>query len=190
MVTTSQLVYLGLLALITAERLVELRLSRRNAALAMQKGGVEYGQGHFRAMTLLHSLFLAGCAAEVLLMGRPFAPLPGLAMFALALSAQGLRYWAISTLGDRWNVRVIVQPGAPAVVNGPYRWMRHPNYLAVILEGVAIPMIHGAWITAVAFSLLNAALLTVRIRCEERALAQHCAYEDRLGSRRRFLPVE
>mgnify|MGYP002641261072 CR=1 FL=1 len=187
---TSQLLYLLFLALVTAERLVELRLSRRNADRALSKGGVEYGQGHFRAMTLLHSLFLAGCAAEVLFTNAAFSPLPGLTLFTLALAAQGLRYWAISSLGHRWNVRVIVLPGEPAVGDGPYRWMRHPNYLAVILEGVAIPMIHGAWITALTFSLLNAALLTVRIRCEEQALARHCDYQDRLGRRRRFLPVE
>ena len=187
---TSQLLYLLFLALVIAERLVELRLSRRNADLALSKGGVEYGQGHFRAMTLLHSLFLAGCAVEVLFTAAPFSPLPGLIMFTLVLLAQGLRYWAIATLGQRWNVRIIVLPGEPAVGDGPYRWMRHPNYLAVILEGVAIPMLHGAWITALVFSLLNAALLTVRIRCEEKALAEHCDYKNRLGARRRFLPVE
>ncbi|HET6346370.1 MAG TPA: isoprenylcysteine carboxylmethyltransferase family protein, partial [Myxococcota bacterium] len=97
-------------------------------------------------------------------------------MLAAALAAQGLRYWAIGSLGRRWNVRVIVLPNVPAVTRGPYRFLRHPNYVAVVLEGMAVPLIHGAWWTAVAFTLANALLLRVRIRCEEDALARFGAY--------------
>jgi methyltransferase len=92
-------------------------------------------------------------------------------MLALFAAAQALRWWCVSTLGPRWNTRVIVVPGLPLVTGGPYRWLRHPNYVAVVAEGVALPMIHTAWVTAALFTLLNAALLTVRIRCENRALA-------------------
>jgi len=180
--------YLGLLALLAAERLVELRISRRNAAWALSHGGIEMGETHFRVMKLLHGAFLVACAAEVLLLDRPFLPALGWPMLALALGAQALRYWAIASLGPHWNVRVIVVPGAPAVTTGPYRWLRHPNYLAVALEGVAVPLVHTAWWTALGFSLANAALLAVRIRCEERALAQHCDYGARLGGLQRFLP--
>lgn len=182
---TAYLILLGLLGL---ERLVELRLSHRNAAWARARGAVEYGQGHFGWMKLLHTAFLFGCAAEVLLLGRPFVPAVGWPMLAVALGAQGLRYWAVASLGRRWNTRVLVLPTAPAVTRGPYRLMRHPNYLAVILEGIAIPLLHSAWITALLFSALNAALLVVRIRCEESALARHNDYHSRLGRRRRFLP--
>jgi methyltransferase len=180
--------YLAFLVLLAAERLVELRISRRHAAAALARGGVEVGQTHFRVMKLLHGAFLAACAAEVLLLDRPFLPALGWPMLGLALGAQALRYWAIASLGPHWNVRVIVVPGAPAVTSGPYRWLRHPNYVAVALEGLAVPLVHSAWWTALGFSLANAALLAVRIRCEERALAQHCDYDARLGGLHRFLP--
>jgi methyltransferase len=180
--------YLALLAALAAERLVELRISRRNAAWARARGGVEVGQRHFPAMAALHTGFLIACAAEVVLLGRPFVPALGWPMLALAAAAQALRYWAIASLGARWNVRVIVLPGAPVVSSGPYRWLRHPNYLAVVLEGFAIPLIHSAWLTAAGFSAANAMLLAVRIRCEERALARHCDYGARLGALPRFVP--
>jgi methyltransferase len=180
--------YLALLAALAGERLYELRRSRRSATAAFARGAVEYGQRHFVWMRLLHGAFLVSCALEVTLGHRPFHPAAGTAFFVAALLAQGLRYWAIVSLGERWNVRVIVEPGVPAEVCGPYRWVRHPNYLAVAIEGVAVPMIHGAWMTAVAFTILNAALLVVRIRCEERALRTHCGYAARLGDRPRLFP--
>jgi len=180
--------YLALLGALGLERLHELRLSTRNAAWAMSQGGVEYGRAHFRVMALLHGTFLAACAAEVVLLGRPFVAWLGFPMLALALAAQALRYWAIRTLGPRWNVRVIVVPGAPAVTAGPYRFLRHPNYVAVVVEGFAIPLIHGAWLSALVFSAANALLLVVRIRCEERALAEHCDYAARFGTAPRFVP--
>jgi methyltransferase len=88
------------------------------------------------------------------------------------LSAQGLRWWCIASLGRQWNTRVIVVPGAPRVTSGPYRFLSHPNYVAVIAEGVALPMVHTAWVTAIAFSVLNAALLRTRIKVENAALAR------------------
>ncbi len=185
---STQLAYYAFLALIAAERLFELRLSQRNAALAFARGGIELGREHFTFMRALHAGFLFACALEVALLGRAFDARLGLPMLALALSAQALRYWAIATLGPRWNVRVIVVPGVPVVTSGPYRWLRHPNYLAVVLEGAAIPLVHGAWLTALAFSALNAWLLRTRIRVEERALAEHCAQGARLGDRPRLVP--
>lgn len=180
--------YLVLLLVVAAERFVELGISRRNARWALAQGGREYGQAHFRWMQVLHTLFFFACAGEVVVLGRPFVPLLGYSMLVLAVAAQALRYWALSSLGHYWNVRVIVVPGGDVVAHGPYRYVRHPNYLAVIIEGIAIPLIHSAWITAVAFSLLNAVVLAVRIRCEEGALSNHCGYEERLGGRRRFMP--
>jgi methyltransferase len=181
--------YYGLLGLVALERGFELWLSRRNAAAALARGGIERGREHFGFMRALHAAFLAGCALEVALLDRPFDPRLGFPMLALALAAQALRYWAIATLGARWNVRVIVVPGEPVVTRGPYRWLRHPNYLAVVLEGFALPLIHGAWLTALGFSALNAWLLHVRIRVEERALAEHCELEARLGDRPRLVPL-
>jgi methyltransferase len=181
--------YLALLALLGLERIGELILSRRNAAAALARGGIEVGQRHFQVMKALHTAFLFACAAEVVFLHRPFIPALGWPMLALAVLAQVLRYWAVLTLGRRWNVRVLVVPGDPAVVAGPYRYLRHPNYLAVVLEGFAVPLVHTAWMTALGFSLANAALLRVRIRCEEQALAAHCDYAHRLGDRPRLFPA-
>jgi methyltransferase len=93
-------------------------------------------------------------------------------MLVVVLAAQGLRWWCIRTLGPQWSTRVVVLPGAPLVERGPYRWMRHPNYLAVVAEGVALPLVHSAWVTAVVFTVANAVLLRTRIRCEETALRE------------------
>jgi methyltransferase len=181
--------YLLLLALVGVERLVELAISRRNAARALARGGIEVGQRHFVFMKVLHAGFLVACAAEVVLLRRPFVAALGIPMLVVVLASQALRYSAVLTLAGSWNVRVIVVPGDLVVVSGPYRYLRHPNYVAVIAEGVALPLVHTAYLTAVGFTLLNAALLAVRIRCEERALTEHCGYEERLGDRPRLVPL-
>lgn len=179
--------YVGVVALVGLERLVELVVSNRNAAAAFAQGGKEYGQGHFGVMKALHTLFLFACPLEVVLLERsPPMWLFG-AMFVVLLGTMSLRYWAIGTLGARWNTRVIVVPGLDAVARGPYKYLRHPNYVAVVLELAALPLMGGAWITAVVFSLANLVLLKVRIDCEEAALAEHCGY-DALADRPRILP--
>ncbi len=169
---SSLILYLGLIAVTALERLVEVRVSLRNAAWSFARGGTEHGREHYPFMVVLHTGFLVGCALEVWLLDRPFLPWLGWPMLAIALGCQGLRWWVIRTLGPRWNTRVIIVPGLPRIVDGPFRWLNHPNYLAVVLEGIALPLIHSAWITAVTFTALNAALLAVRIRVEERALAE------------------
>ncbi len=147
-------------------------MSKRNLAWAFRHGGREYGHGHYPAMVLLHFCLLAGCVAEVWLVDRPFLPVLGWTMVVVVLATQGLRWWCITTLGRRWNTLMVVIPGLPLVTRGPYRWLRHPNYLAVVIEGIALPMVHTAWLTAVTFTVLNAVLLRVRIRTEEDALRQ------------------
>ncbi len=181
--------YLVFLLLLGTERAVELGISRRHAAWAFANGGIEFGRGHFRYMALLHVAFLVGSGLEVVLLERPFIPLLGFSILVLVLAAEALRYWCIRTLGRHWNVRVIVLPEMTAVTRGPYRFLRHPNYLAVIVEGFAIPLVHTAWLTALTFSLLNAWMLVVRIRCEESALSRYARYDERLGDRRRFVPM-
>ena len=181
--------YLALLAAVGLERLFELGLSRRNARRALARGGIECDAGHFWFMKTLHLAFLAACGAEVIFFARAFHPALAVAMLVLAALAQALRYWSIWTLGERWNVRVIVVPGDPVVTRGPYRFVRHPNYVAVAIEGVALPLIHTAWLTALCFTLANAVLLAVRIGCEERALSRHTDYRAALGDRARFVPM-
>jgi methyltransferase len=153
------------------ERLAELIVSTRNARWSFARGGVEYGRRHFPPMVALHTGLLVACLLEVWLGDRPFLPWLGWPAFALVLASQALRWWCIATLGPRWNTRVIVVPGLARVRGGPYRWFSHPNYVAVAVEGAALPLVHTAWITAAAFTALNAVLLGVRIRVENRALA-------------------
>ncbi|MFE6981825.1 isoprenylcysteine carboxyl methyltransferase family protein [Streptomyces griseus] len=164
--------YTLLVLAVAAERLAELVVARRNTAWSLARGGTESGRGHYPAMVALHTALLAGCLAEVRLTDRPFLPLLGWTMVAVVVAAQALRWWCIRTLGPRWNTRVIVVPGLPRVTGGPYRWLSHPNYVAVAAEGLALPLVHGAWATALVFTALNAALMAVRIRCEDRALAR------------------
>lgn len=163
--------YVALVGATAVERLAELVVSARNARWSFERGGVESGRGHFPAMVALHSGLLVACVAEAVLAGRPFLPWLGWPMLVLVLASQALRWWCVTTLGHRWNTRVIVVPGLPLVSAGPYRWMRHPNYVAVVVEGIALPLVHTCWVTALVFTVLNAVLLArFRIPAEERAL--------------------
>lgn len=174
------------LGAIGVERLCELVIAKRNAARAFARGAVEVGQAHYRVMTVFHTLFLLCCVGETLLLDRTFPPVLGPIMLTLAILAQLLRYWSIRTLGERWNTRIIVLPEVPPVVGGPYRFVRHPNYVAVIVEMFAIPLVMGNVLTAAVFSLGNAALLWVRIRAEEEALGAH--YQAAFDRKPRFVP--
>lgn len=167
---SSEALYTVLILLVGLERLAEMVVSKRNAAWAFERGGVESGRGHFPVMVVLHTAFLLACLAEVHLADRPFEPALGWPMLAVVVACQGVRWWCIETLGHQWNTRVIVVPGLPLVRSGPYRFLPHPNYLVVVVEIAALPLVHGAWVTALVFSLANAALLTTRIRVERRAL--------------------
>ena len=161
-----------LVGVVAVERLVELVVAKRNLAWSRAHGGMEFGSGHYPAMVTLHTGFLVGCLAEVYLLNRPFLPVLGWSMLAIVVAAQLLRWWCITTLGTQWNTRVVVVPGAPRVTGGPYRFFSHPNYVAVIAEGFALPLVHSAWITAVVFTVLNGVLLNRRIAVENSALAR------------------
>jgi methyltransferase len=165
------LTYWALLAVIGCERVAELAVSQRHAAALLRRGGVESGRRHFPVMVALHAGLLAGCVAEPIALHRAFIPALGWPMIAVVVAVNTLRWWCVFTLGERWTARVIVIPGLPLVRTGPYRWFAHPNYVAVVIEGAALPLAGGAWITACVFTVANAALLTVRLRCETRALA-------------------
>ena len=167
---TSVGLYLCLVAAVGLERLAELVVSQRHLRWAQARGGVETGRGHYPAMVLLHVALLAGCVAEVVWLDRPFVAALGWPMLVLVVASQSLRWWCIATLGRQWNTRVVIVPGLPLVASGPYRWLQHPNYVAVVVEGIALPLVHGGWLTAAVFTVLNAVVLSVRIRCENRAL--------------------
>jgi methyltransferase len=160
--------FVVLVVLVAFERVAELVVSLRNASWSFAQGGVESGRGHYPFMVALHTGLLAGCLVEAA--HRPFVPALGWTMLVIVLLSQGLRWWCIAVLGRQWNTRVIVVPGLRLVARGPYRWLRHPNYVAVVAEGIALPLVHTAWVTAAVFTVLNIPLLAIRIRTEEAAL--------------------
>jgi methyltransferase len=177
--------YLALLGLVAGERGAELSVSSRNARRLLAAGGVETGKGLYRVMVVFHAVFLPALALGAIAHREPPSPWAWLAV-AGAAAAQGLRWWAVRTLGERWTTRVIVLPGARPVTAGPYRWLRHPNYLAVVLEMACLPLAWGMWRLALFFTLGNAAILAVRIREEERALGPE--WQRHFSGTGRFLP--
>ena len=163
--------FTALVALVAVERLVELLVSKRNLRWSRAHGGIEFGHSHYPFMVALHVFLLAGSVIEVWVWQRPLVPALSWAMLVLVIGSQALRWWCIATLGHRWNTLVVIVPGMPKVTSGPYRWLAHPNYVAVVIEGFALPMVGFAWVTAVAFTLLNIPLLMTRLRVENEALA-------------------
>lgn len=162
--------FVVLIVAVAVERLAELVVSKRNLAWARSRLGREYGHGHYPFMVVLHTGLLIACLVEAT--HRSFVPVLGWPMLAVVVLAQVLRWWCITVLGPRWNTRIIVIPGLPLVEGGPYRRLRHPNYVAVVVEGIALPLVHTAWVTAVVFTVVNAGLLRVRISSENAAMAQ------------------
>lgn len=177
--------YIFLILLIVGERLFELRLARDNTAWARRQGGIEAGEDHYPWMVALHTWFLLACPVEVWAWSRLLSPRLAGSMLVALVGAILLRFWVMDTLGKRWTTRVICIPGLPAISSGPYRYLRHPNYAAVMVETLALPMIHSAWVTAVVFGVANGFLLRHRIRVEEAALKRHTnwasIFEDKDG---------
>jgi methyltransferase len=164
--------YVLLILAVAAERIAELVVSTRNLSWSRARGGTEVGLGHYPFMVVLHTGLLAGCLAEATAAHRPFIPGLGWPMLVLVVGSQALRWWCIATLGRQWNTRIVVVPGAERVTGGPYRVLAHPNYVAVVVEGFALPLVHTAWVTALVFTVANAGLLRVRIRAENAALTE------------------
>lgn len=168
---TSYLWFFALLLLISGERIAQLIVAHRNLKWSRARGGLEYGERHYPFVVALHVCLLAGSAAEALLASRPFVPRLGFTMLALVLIANALRWWCIVSLAQRWNTRVVVVPGLAPSTTGPYHYLRHPNYVAIVIEGVALPLVHSAWMTAIGFTIAKLILLlTTRIPVENAAL--------------------
>lgn len=165
------LIYWLILGATIIERVIELIISKRNAAWSFAHGGEEWGKGHYKWMVLLHTLFLICCVVEPLVFPRALDEPVMILCVVVVLMTQSLRWWVITTLGHQWNTRVIIVPGYERVRKGPFQYIPHPNYLAVILELAALPLLGGAWFTAIVFSILNLWLLKVRIAIENQALA-------------------
>ena len=180
--------YLALVGIIACQRLLELKRSRKHEAALKARGGLEMAPNQFLPMRLLHLFWLGGCIAEAYWIREPPPLTIVLSAATLLLLGQLLRFAAMWALAERWTVRIIALPGVPPVRRGIYRYMRHPNYLGVILEIAALPMIFGCWITALAGSAVNALILWIRIQAEEAALAAVSNYEDSFRPTRRFFP--
>jgi methyltransferase len=188
MVSGSQACFVALVALVGAQRLVELHRSRVHELAILKAGGREHAPGQMAVMRALHAAWLVCMVVEVLALGRPFRP--ALAFLALAVFAvgQALRIVAMRTLGTRWTVKIMTLPGVASVEHGIFRRLRHPNYVGVALEIFALPLVHGAWLTSLCFTLANGALLRARILAEERALTLDSGYGALLLERPRFVP--
>lgn len=158
--------------LVAAQRLAELVYARRNARRLMAEGGIEHGASRYPLLVLLHAAWLAA----LFLFVPPEATVSWLLIGAYLL-LQAARLWVVASLGRFWTTRVITLPDAPLVGRGPYRWLKHPNYLVVAAEIAVLPLAFGAWELALGFSLANAVVLADRIRIEETALAPRRAQQ-------------
>ena len=165
-----------------------MRLSNKNEAQMAAKGGQEHYPGHFKVMKLLHFSWFISMLAEVFFLKRPFLPALSGAAAVMFAAGQSLRYAAIRKLDWRWTVRIFTLPGEHPVTGGIYRYIRHPNYLGVILEIAAVPLIHNAYLTALGFSMVNGLLLAVRIHKEEEAMERANQYKTTFSALPRFLP--
>jgi len=180
--------YISLLVLVGIGRLAELGISRRNQRQLEKQGVRKIPEPHFRWMVMLHGSVLVGAGAEVLFLRRPLIPALAIPMAALFVLSNALRWWVIRTLAGHWNVEVMESSLVGVVSSGPYRWVRHPNYVGVVMEIFSLPMIHTAWITAIVGTLGYLEILRRRIRVEDGFLMSSPDYRLTMGGKPRFFP--
>ncbi len=173
--------FFGFIALLLVQRLFELGIARRHERELRQRGAREIDARGYRVIVGMHAAFFVSLVLERIFFNRVLSR-EWFVFAAIFVAAQLLRYWAIHSLGVYWNTKIIVLPGHPAIGKGPYRVLRHPNYLAVVTEFAVIPLIFSCYFTAVTFMILNALLLQRRIRIESNALAT-AAHGDWSGGR-------
>lgn len=167
------------LMVVIIQRLSELALAKRNERWMKERGGKEFGKSHYWAMVLMHLVFFISLVLEVTFLQRTLNPYWG-ALIIIFLLTQAARIWIIGTLGKYWNTKIIVLPGAKSVKKGPFKYIKHPNYLIVTIELIIIPLIFQAYLTAAVFFVLNQFVLAVRIPVEEKALRKYTDYPSRL----------
>ena len=185
---TATVLFMLLVAAVGVCRLLEMRLSRRHQRALAERGAPVLAEPVFRAMVALHTGVLVAAVVEVLALGRPAAAAVAIpALIAVGL-ANALRFWVIATLGVHWNVRVVPSMPLGVVTSGPYRFVRHPNYVAVFVELVALPLVHGAYLTAIAGAALHVVILQRRIRLEEATLMADAGYRAAFAHKPRFVP--
>jgi len=180
--------YLFLLFAVALLRLVELWIFRRNQRLLAVKGVKKVPEAGFRWMVVFHAGILVSSGVEVVFFQRPLIPLMAFVMGLLLAFAVGLRWWVIRVMAEHWNVQVMVSTELGVVMHGPFRWIRHPNYAAVFVEMIALPLLHTAWCTALAGAIIHGWVLRERIRVEEAALLTNPTYVACMASKPRFVP--
>jgi len=181
--------YLGLLATVAALRLVEVAVSRRHRRTLVGRGASHVAEPHFRWMVALHAGVLIAAALEVVLLQPPVVPVLAIVAGACFVAANVVRWWVIQTLGQHWNVGIMDSARYDVVDSGPYRWVRHPNYAAVFVEMLALPLMHSAWITAGVGTVAHVFVLRSRIASEDRMLLSSDAYVSAMGHKPRFFPT-
>lgn len=184
----SVILYLGLLVIVALLRIYELQISRRHQQEMVAHGASKVRDPRFVWMVVLHTLVLAGAAAEVVFLHRPFFLVFGTICFIIFLAANAVRWWVIRTLGEHWNVQVMNSTGLGVITTGPFRYVRHPNYAAVFVEMLVLPLIHTAWITAIVGSLAHILVLSQRLATEEKVLFSDAQYRAAMTGKPRFLP--
>ena len=180
--------YISLLVLVGIERLVELRVSRRNQRRMAEQGVRKIVEPHFPWLVAFHTVVLVSAGLEVLLLRRPLIPVLAISMTALFILSNLLRWWVIRLLADLWNVQIMESSRIRIVTTGPYRWIRHPNYVGVVVEVFSLPLIHTAWITATLGTVLYMDILRRRVRMEDSVLMADPAYQLAMGDKPRFFP--
>lgn len=184
----SVILFLCLLLAVASLRLVELRISKRHQTEMASRGAARVEEPRFRWMVLLHTGVLVGAALEVVFLKRPLIPWLAGPMFGIFLAANAVRWWVIRSLGEHWNVQVVDSTRLGVVTSGPFRYVRHPNYAAVFAEMLALPLIHTAWITALAGTIAHVGVLAQRLATEERVLFANPDYRAAMTGKPRFLP--
>ena len=177
-----------LIGLVAVTRIIELGVSRRHRSAMIKRGARAIPERGFPIMVMLHVGILAGAVLEAVLMRRELPVWFALLAAAGVLAANVLRIAAIRSLGQHWNVRVVDSTAFGVVTSGPYRWIRHPNYVAVFLELLLLPLVQGAWLTAAAGAVLHVIVLRRRIALEESVLLADSSYAASMGGKPRFIP--
>ena len=176
-----------LISFIIVQRIFELFVAKRNEIWMKQQGAVEFGERHYKFMVLIHMMFFISLLTETLLLKRGISPLWPV-LLSLFGFAQVVRIWVITSLGRFWNTKILVLANAKIVRKGPYRFLKHPNYVVVAMELLAVPMLFNAYYTAILFTVLNIMILMIRIPIEEKALKTLTEYDETFRDFHRFIP--
>lgn len=180
--------FVGLLVAVGVMRLAELRISHQNRRRMLAGGAVPVPEPHFKWIVVIHAGVLICAPIEVVLLKRPFIPWLAATMFVLFIASNLLRLWVVLSLGQLWSVNIMDSARLGVVTDGPFRFVRHPNYVGVVLEVISLPLIYSAWMTAIAAALGYCYTLSRRVAAEEKVLMANPEYREAMGHKPRFLP--